>query len=469
MLVVGARTSRYIHSFVDFALAGRRLTAPLLVGSLVATYYGLDVTFGSSETAYLEGISTFFVYSLPFYLAYLGVALAIAPRLVNLDVQSLPDACVHFYGAGLRLPATLATMLYSLPILSIAGLGLVGHVFFGLDPVVAGLIGACIAATYTLLGGLLADTLTDTIQFLVMCAMLACAALVAMTNVGTYDSIRASMNPVVFEPLGSLSVSDILIYATVALSPLVDPAFYQRIFAAESAKTVKRALLISIIFWMAFDWLVIYLGMVGKYMVDQGMFSAKLDETEVLLHVTTHLLPTGLLGLFVAGIIATAMSTVDSYALIASSSVVYDGWHRFKKHGLTEEQLILFTRIGIVVMVVLALILSYRFERFRDGWIFMASILVSSVFVPLMAGLFCAQPGRRSGTWSCWTGFVSAAGLFLLFEMFGIHHQDLETQILTIPAYDLMFQREHLLLVTLPLSVLAFVLGYVCDRKALRV
>ena len=468
MLVVGVRTSRYIHSFFDFALAGRRLTAPLLVGSLVATYYGLDVTFGSSETAVREGISTFFVYSLPFYVAYLGVALTIAPRLSNLNVQSLPDACVHFYGAGIRWPATLATALYSLPILSIAGLGLVGHVIFRIDPVVAGLIGACIAATYTLLGGLLADALTDTIQFLLTCVMLACSAFLAMTEIGSYDSIQSSLNPVVFEPLGALSVSDILIYATVALSPLVDPAFYQRIFASESPQTVKRALLISTVFWVAFDWLVIYLGMVGKYMVNQGMFSATVDETEILLHVTTYLLPTGLLGLFVAGIIATAMSTVDSYALIAASSVVYDGWHRFKKQGLTERQLILFTRIGIVVMVVLALILSYRFERFRDGWIFMASILVSSVFVPLMAGLFCQQPGRRSGMWSCWVGFLSAAGLFLCFEIFGTHHPVLETPILTIPAYDLTFQREHLLLVTLPLSVLAFGLGYVFDRKALR-
>ena len=468
MLLIGIRASRYIHTFVDFALAGRKLTAPLLVGSLVATYYGLDVTFGSSETAYLEGISTFFVYSLPFYVAYLGVAFVIAPRLVALKVKSLPEACVHFYGPGLRLPATFATTLYSLPILSIAGLGLVGHVFFGLDPVIAGLAGACIAATYTLLGGLLADTLTDTIQFLVMCVMLGCAVLIGVTHVGSYESFRASMNPTVFEPFGTLSLSDIVIYSTVALSPLVDPAFYQRIFAAESAKTVKRALLLSSIFWVAFDWLVIYLGILGKYMVDQGILTSTVDETEILLHVATHLLPSGLLGLFVAGIIATAMSTVDSYALIAASSVVYDGWHAFKRNGLTEYQLILFTRIGIVVMVVLALFLSYRFERFRDGWIFMASILVSSVFVPLIAGLFFKQRGRRSGTWSCWVGFLSATGLFLLFEIFGSYHGDLKTQILTFLTYDWVFQREHLLIVTLPLSVFAFGLGFVFDYREAR-
>ena len=64
MLLIGIYVSRGIKSFVDFALAGRLLTTPLLAGTFISTYYGLDVTFGSSETAYLEGMSTFFVYSL---------------------------------------------------------------------------------------------------------------------------------------------------------------------------------------------------------------------------------------------------------------------------------------------------------------------------------------------------------------------------------------------------------------------
>lgn len=40
-----------IGSLGDFLVAGRTLTAPVLVGSFIATYYGLDVTFGSPETS----------------------------------------------------------------------------------------------------------------------------------------------------------------------------------------------------------------------------------------------------------------------------------------------------------------------------------------------------------------------------------------------------------------------------------
>lgn len=386
MLLIGFYVSRHVKSFIDFALAGRLLTVPLLAGTLISTYYGLDVTFGSSETAYLEGLSTFFVYSLPFYLCYLGVAFFIVPRIFKLKVSSIPETIAHFYGSGARIPAILATIFYSLPIISVAGLGLLGHFFFGLDPLVAACLGATIAAVYTLLGGLLADVLTDSIQFFIMCVTLSLAAYFAMTEIGSPEQLQLSMAPETFKPLGNLSIADIIIYSAIALTPLVEPAFYQRIFASRSAQSVTRALLISALIWVAFDWIVIYLGIVGKYMVMQGTLSANLDESEIILHVAGYLLPSGLLGLFIAGCVATAMSTVDSYALISASSLVYDGLHYYKKNGLTEKQLILYTRIGIAVSVVISLFISFRFERIRDAWIFMASILVSSLLVPLMAG-----------------------------------------------------------------------------------
>ncbi len=241
MLFIGIYVSRNIKSFIDFALAGRLLSTPLLAGTLISTYYGLDVTFGSSETAYLEGVSTFFVYSLPFYLCYLGVAFYIVPRLFKLKVNSIPETIAHFYGSAARIPAILATIFYSLPIISVAGIGLLGHFFFGLDPIVAACLGAGIAAFYTLFGGLLADVLTDSVQFFIMCVTLSLAALIAMIEIGSPEQLQRLMAPEVFKPMGALSPADIIIYSFIALTPLVEPAFYQRIFASRSPQAVTRA------------------------------------------------------------------------------------------------------------------------------------------------------------------------------------------------------------------------------------
>ena len=79
MLGVGFYFSKRKQGFDDYFMAGRNLTAPLLVGTLVSTFYGLDTLFGTSEVGFLEGISAFFAYSLPYTLLYIIMAI-LAPN-----------------------------------------------------------------------------------------------------------------------------------------------------------------------------------------------------------------------------------------------------------------------------------------------------------------------------------------------------------------------------------------------------
>ncbi len=60
MLYIGYWFSRRSRGFDDYFMAGRGITAPLLVGTLVSTFYGLDTLFGTSEVGFHEGISAFF-------------------------------------------------------------------------------------------------------------------------------------------------------------------------------------------------------------------------------------------------------------------------------------------------------------------------------------------------------------------------------------------------------------------------
>src|SRR5690606_31201117 len=102
MLTIGAAVSRRIGGFRDFFVAAGHLTAPLLICSLVSTYYGLDVLFGGSEVAYQEGVIAWFGYTRPYYVVILLAALLVAPRLKRHDFLSLPDVADHYYGRGTR-------------------------------------------------------------------------------------------------------------------------------------------------------------------------------------------------------------------------------------------------------------------------------------------------------------------------------------------------------------------------------
>jgi SSS family solute:Na+ symporter len=469
MLGVGVVVARRIGSFHDFFVAGGRMTTPVLVCTLVATYYGLDVTFGSSETAFLEGMAAFFAYSAPFYLAYLATALVVAPRLRRIPALSLPEVLGHFYGPPARVAGAIASFVYSAPILSIAGLGLIGRSWLGWDPWLASIVGAGLALTYTVMGGLLADAVTDTVQFTVMCVSVPAAAWFALKQVGDHTALGARIGVDSLTPFGTLSAWEIIVFAGVALTPLVEPAFYQRTFAAVSTRQVVRALLIGVLLWVAYDWLVVYLGLVGRGMVATGELPSSLDESAVLLHVMTELLPPGLLGLFAAGCLASAMSTIDSYTLIAAGNLVYDGWQAVTRKPLDDRRLLLVTRILSALTLAAALALSLLFDRLRDAWIFMSTVLLSTALVPMLPALtFRRRPPELAGRLAALIGLGSALLLFVAFHTMGRQLPEQATYVLSLSVPGVgrwELHREAALLVTLPLSAASFALGAAIGRR----
>ena len=67
MVGVGIFLARRHTDFDDFFLAGRALTTPILITTLISTYYGIDVLFGSSQLGYTDGLVAWFGYARPAY------------------------------------------------------------------------------------------------------------------------------------------------------------------------------------------------------------------------------------------------------------------------------------------------------------------------------------------------------------------------------------------------------------------
>ncbi|MBN1838240.1 MAG: hypothetical protein JW820_20445, partial [Spirochaetales bacterium] len=99
MLYIGFYFSKRKKGFDDYFMAGRGLTAPLLVGTLVSTFYGLDTLFGTSEVGFFEGISAFFAYSLPYTLLYIVMAF-LAPKFKEKFPKgsTMQEIALHKYG-----------------------------------------------------------------------------------------------------------------------------------------------------------------------------------------------------------------------------------------------------------------------------------------------------------------------------------------------------------------------------------
>jgi len=462
MLGVGYYIFRKAPSFEEFLLAGRTMTTPILICTLASTYYGLDVLFGTSELAYNDGVVAFFGYSELSLGIYLYAAFALSTRLRAARFTSLPEILERHYGLGSSVMGALASIAYSIPALSLFAIGRICEVMFGIDAPLGALLLGGIALVYTLWGGLWAVAITDTIQFILMCITVAIAIPLLMIELGGFDAIAAVAPEGYFALFGGIPIWLMIAYAATGISILVDPGYYQRIFAARSPEQARNAMLISVGIWMAYDWLVTAGGMLARAGVAAGLIPGDVHSNDALLIAVTMALPVGVTGIFLAGVLATAMSTIDSYTLVSGSNLVYDLYRPLRNPGASDRQLVRLTKYGIVLSWVLGYGLAFLFERLMSLWVFMATLLTSTVLVPILVALY--WKGRRtaaSGMWSCAVGLASVAAYYVGIQQLGTADDVYGTYIWTFSLGGTSFSlwQEYALFFSLPMSLLGFLIG----------
>ena len=463
MVGVGLWFAKKHSDFEDFFLAGRSLTTPLLITTLISTYYGIDVLFGDSQLGFTDGVVAWFGYARPTYAFFIIAAFLLAQRLREEDFKSLPDILDKYYGKNTRYVGAVTSFTYSLPALSLYGFGMLGDVILGWEPVMGMLVLGGIALIYTLTGGFWAVALTDSIQFLFMCVVLALAVPFAMNFIGGFDKMIDILEPSYFDTMGDLSIWLIIIYASTGLAILVEPTFYQRIFAAQSYKNVRNALIIGIFIWGSYDWIITIIAMAAKTGVIQGILPADVAPDAALLTVMVAALPAGALGLFMAGVLSTEMSTLDSYCLVAGGNVAYDIYKPAIKPDASDDELIKKTRYGILLSWVLGFAMAISFDQMLGLWVFMASILISSVMIPILLGLFVPSFRKPlAGLLSSGLGLLSTVILNIVIMTTGAFDPVEETYI--VQWFGIDFLQEFVMYLTVPISLLGFFAGLGLDK-----
>ncbi|MDP6615344.1 MAG: sodium:solute symporter family protein [Candidatus Marinimicrobia bacterium] len=463
MVGVGLWFAKKHTDFDDYFLAGRSLTTPLLITTLISTYYGIDVLFGDSQLGFTDGVVAWFGYARPTYAFFLIAAFLLAQRLREENFKSLPDILDKYYGKKTRYVGAVTSFIYSLPALSLYGFGMLGDVILGWKPIVGMLVLGGIALVYTLTGGFWAVVLTDSIQFVMMCVVLALAFPFAMNLIGGFDSMIDTLEPSYFNTMGDLSIWLIIIYASTGLSILVEPTFYQRIFAAKSYKSVRNALIIGIFIWGSYDWMITILAMSAKVGVLKGLLPGDVAPDAALLTIMVAALPAGALGLFIAGVLSTEMSTLDSYCLVAGGNVAYDIYKPALKPDATDIELIKTTRYGILLSWFLGFAMAVSFEQMLGLWVFLASILISSTLTPILLGIYIPSFRRPlAGFFSAGLGLLSTIILNIYIMIYGTFDPVDETYF--IQWFGVDFLQEFIMYITIPISLIGFFAGFVLDK-----
>jgi SSS family solute:Na+ symporter len=296
-----------------------------------------------------------------------------------------------------------------------------------------------------------------------MCVSLAIAIPLAIDWVGGWEFIQSL--PIHSETgerhhllhHGGLNVWMLVAWSITGVTILVEPAFYQRVFAASDARSVQKALLIGILLWASYDWGATLIGIIGKAAVEQGLIAGSMAGRQALLTVCMEMLPTGMRGLMIGGILAAAMTQIDTYSLLASGNLVYDIYRPLIDRNASDRRLLALTRAGVFVVMFAAAIMSLMFERMRDAWQFMASIMAAVVLVPVLGALFW-RPRRAAGFWGAVGGLVGICAFYGLLVSKGTYLDEEDTFVWRYGSVEIW--QDYAVLCALPISLLAFLLGH---------
>src|SRR5712691_1233995 len=124
---------------VDYLVAGRRVTLPAFVATLVATWYGGIL--GVGEYSYRYGISNWLVFGVPYYLGAALFAIFFARRARRSELYTVPDQLDCAYGRPAALLGAVVIQVLSSPAPYVLMLGILIQMIFGWPILTAVLVG----------------------------------------------------------------------------------------------------------------------------------------------------------------------------------------------------------------------------------------------------------------------------------------------------------------------------------------
>lgn len=380
--------------FIDYMLMGRRLTLPLFIATLGASWYG--GIFGISEITFNFGIYNFITQGFFWYIAYIIFALFIVDKIKKYQSLTLPELAGQMFGPSAHKTCAVFTFFNILPVAYVLSLGIFLHLCFGISTFWGMIIGTSFVCLYAAWGGLRAVVYSDAVQFSVMCLSVLLVLVFSLNTFGGLSFLKASLPAAHFSLTGGNSYFNLAAWGLIALATLVDPSFYQRCFAAKDSKTAKKGILICTLIWFCFD-----ICTTGGTLYARALIPSATPADSYFLYAV-QLLPQGLKGLFVAGVLSVILSTLDSFLFIASNTIAYD----FLKNKIKNKLLV--NQIFFFIVAALAIILSIYFEgNFRKIWFILGSYMSACMLVPFVLGyIFPKRISDRAFTFSAITSAV---------------------------------------------------------------
>ena len=381
----------------------RKTKLLLLIFTTLSTSVGAGTVLGVASTSFKTGIS----FGVLFMIASaLGWALMgyLAPRIKKFgDEQkayTLGDYLFHQYSDRTRKIGRLVVLIayfFATAIQFVAFAQLI-NVITNLSFAPALFIVALVTILYTALAGVKGDFYTDALQFFVIFPFFIFLFIKGFALVGVQELFAL--------PEGFLNLYNysgpVFFWAGVLFTfPLILTSMdaWQRAFAAVDGRTAKIAFYWSGILKVGVIGAAILVGLLAYHIVPQA------DSDGAMFTLMAEILPSGLLGLGLASVLAIIMSTVDTGIMVGSATITKD-YFLAKRQNASEKEILRVGRISASLFGIGGLALAYFIQDIIT--LAVVSVQILLIFAPaLLGGLVWKVKNEKSAYWSILLGFLA--------------------------------------------------------------
>lgn len=416
---------RSIKTYDDYNVAGRSVSIFPLVLTFVGTAVGGSTLLGYMENGYRFGMGQQW---LNFGILFAGVIMMfffvkkIREYGEKYNMVTIADFTTLRFGEGARFPTVISILIaYS----AITGMQFVAiatilNLTIGLSMTTGIIISWVLLTLKTYFGGMKSviwqDAFHGTIQTIGI-FILFVVAIIASGGWSKMSENAIAMDEGANLSIFSISATDVFVYMlTIGAYQFVRQDLWQRYWAAKDLKTATRGYWISITLAFLTGFFVITIGVAGKYGLQMGDINPTLSYYEIIGNVFSF----PLIVVMIIALLATVISTADSFFMAGASSIVNDVI-RPRMKVQDDKKLLSYSRLSVMLVSLFALLLALYIPQLVNLWVTGTAMLVSSLLAPVIFGLFWKGTTKAGGTIAMWVGLIIAVGWQLLGHPFGIH------------------------------------------------
>lgn len=426
-MFVGIRAKRYVENMEGYFVAGRRVKVALGSATLIATEIGVVTFMYFGELGYVTGFSCFILGVIGvFGYLVIGKTGFIVSGLRKLKVITIPEYYELRFGKNVRILGGILLFLGGVlnmgVFLRMDGIFLTETMGFSPDVLaIVMTIMLLIVISYTVLGGMFSVVITDFMQFVLLSFGMLVATLFVLIHVDL-----AKIGTTVVQQFGSAGVNPVqnprfgwtflawMMIGSIAISALNQPAA-SKSFASESPEVGRKVFL--------------YTGitLAGRYMIPMfwgiaalAMFGPSINPTSAMPRLLGAVVPSGFLGLMVAGMLAASMSTYSAYMLAWSSVATRDIIGPFRKKEFSEKATIRLSRIISTFIGIFILIFGLFYELPATAFQYISitgAMYAAGAFGCVAFGLYWKRANIIGAYCSLGFGAVAPVGFLILEQI----------------------------------------------------